>query len=64
MVMFETYTIDQLKYGNDAHGPRNPDYLLKHNELLDSFRDFHILYYKEGEIAKNKSVASLIARKK
>lgn len=64
MVMFETYTIDQLKYGNDAPGPKNPDYLLKHNELLDSFRDFHILYYKEGEIAENKSVASLIARKK
>ena len=64
MVMFETYSIDQLKYGKDAPGPKNPAYLLKHNELLDSFRDFRILYYREGEIAEHKSVVSLIAQKK
>ena len=64
IVLFETYTIDQLKYGDDAPGPKNPEYLLKHNELLDLFRDFHVLYYREGEIADNKSVASLIAQKK
>ncbi len=64
MVMFETYSIDQLKYGKDASVPKNPAYLLKHNELLDSFRDFRILYYREGEIAENKSVVSLIAQKK
>jgi hypothetical protein len=64
MVMFETYSIDQLKYGKDAPGPKNPAYLLKHNELLDSFREFRILYYREGEIAENKSVVSLIAQKK
>ena len=64
MVMFETYTIDQLKYGDGASGPKNPDYLLKHNELRNFFRDFHILYYREGEVAENKSVASLIAQKK
>jgi len=63
MVMFETYSIDQLKYGKDAPGPKNPAYLLKHNELLDSFRDFRILYYREGEIAEQKSVVSLIAQK-
>lgn len=62
--MFETYTIDQLKYGPDAPGPKNPEYLLKHNELLDLFRDYHVLYYREGEIASNKYVASLIAQKK
>ncbi len=64
MVIFETYSIDQLKYGKDAPGPKNPAYLLKHNELLNLFRDFHIIYYREGEIAENKSVASLIAQKK
>ena len=63
LVMFETYSIDQLKYGKDAPGPKNPSYLLKHNELLDSFRDFRILYYREGEIAEYKSVVSLIAQK-
>ncbi|MCP4265384.1 MAG: methyltransferase domain-containing protein [Candidatus Brocadiaceae bacterium] len=64
MVIFETYSIDQLKYGKDAPGPKNPAYLLKHNELLNLFRDFHIIFYREGEIAENKSVASLIAQKK
>ena len=64
MVMFETYSIDQLKYGKDAPGPKNPAYLLKHNELLDSFGDFRTLYYREGEIADQKSVVSLIAQKK
>ncbi len=64
MVMFEAYSIDQLKYGTDAPGPKNPAYLLKHNELLDSFRDFRILYYREGEIAEQKSVVSLIAQKR
>ncbi len=63
MVMIETYSIDQLKYGKDAPGPKNPAYLLKHNELLDSFMDFRILYYREGEIAEQKSVVSLIAQK-
>jgi len=63
MVMIETYSIDQLKYGKDAPGPKNPAYLLKHNELLDSFRDFRILFYREGEIAEHKSVVSLIAQK-
>jgi len=64
MVMLETYSIDQLQYGKDAPGPKNPAYLLKHNELLDLFRDFRILYYRESEIAENKSVVSLIAQKK
>ncbi len=64
MVMIETYSIDQLEYGKDAPGHKNPAYLLKHNELLDSFRDFRILFYREGEIAENKSVVSLIAEKK
>ncbi len=64
MVMIETYSIDQLEYGKDAPGPKNPAYLLKHNELLDSFRDFRILFYREGEIAEHKSVVSLIAEKK
>ncbi len=64
MVILETYSIDQLNYGKDAPGPKNPVYLLKHNELLDLFRDFHIIYYREGEVAENKSVVSLIAQKK
>ena len=43
-VIFETYLIDQQTIGH----PKNPDYLLRHNELLDLFREFRILYYREG----------------
>ncbi|MBI4526450.1 MAG: methyltransferase domain-containing protein [Deltaproteobacteria bacterium] len=44
-VIFETYLIDQRLVGH----PRNPSYLLGHNELLELFRDFRILYYREGK---------------
>jgi SAM-dependent methyltransferase len=44
-VIFETYLIDQQKIGR----PKNPEYLLSHNELLAHFRDFRILLYREGE---------------
>jgi len=44
-VVFETYLIDQKEHGH----PKNPDYLLRHNELLEHFRDFRVLYYREGK---------------
>ena len=43
-VIFETYLIDQAELGQ----PKNPDYLLRHNELLDSFQGFRVLFYREG----------------
>lgn len=46
-VIFETYLIDQQAAGH----PKNPDYLLDHNELLDHFRDFRVLLYREGKFA-------------
>ena len=45
-VIFETYLIDQQTIGH----PKNPNYLLRHNELLDEFRDFRVLYYREGRL--------------
>ena len=45
-IIFDTYLVDQQAIGH----PKNPDYLLRHNELLDSFRDFRVLYYREGSI--------------
>ena len=36
MVVYETYTVDQPRFGK----PKNPEYLLKYNELLDMFREF------------------------
>ena len=57
MVVYETFIIDQAHFGK----PRNPDYLLKHNELLDMFRDFRCLRYREGIIEGHKAIASIIA---
>jgi len=46
-VIFETYLIDQQTVGH----PRSPDHLLAHNELLNHFREFRILLYREGKFA-------------
>ena len=43
MIIYETYTIENLELGFE--GPKNKDYLLKPNELLDLFKDFKIIYY-------------------
>jgi 2-polyprenyl-3-methyl-5-hydroxy-6-metoxy-1,4-benzoquinol methylase len=44
-VIFETYLIDQQAIGH----PKNPAYLLDHNELLDHFRSLRVLCYREGQ---------------
>ena len=46
-VVFETYLADQKEIGH----PKNPAFLLARNELLEIFRDFRILYYREGRFA-------------
>ena len=58
MVVYETFTIDQARFGR----PRNPDYLLKYNELLDMFRDFRCRLYREG-VFGGKAIASILAEK-
>ena len=47
-VIFETYLIDQKEAGH----PKNPAYLLAHNELLENFRDFRVLRYREGKFCE------------
>ncbi len=59
MVVYETFIVDQVQFGK----PHNPDYLLKHNELLDMFREFRCLRYREGIIERRKAIASIIAQK-
>ncbi len=59
VVVYETYIVDQAKFGR----PKNPDYLLEHNELLDMFRDFRCLRYREGIIEDRMAIASIIAEK-
>ena len=58
VVVYETYIVDQIQFGK----PRNPDYLLKHNELLYMFRKFRCLRYREGVLEGPKAIASIIAR--
>lgn len=44
VVVFETFLVEQLELGH----PRNPDFVLAHNELLRLFEGFRILHYEEG----------------
>ncbi|NIO10027.1 MAG: methyltransferase domain-containing protein [Deltaproteobacteria bacterium] len=46
-VIFDTYLIDQQNLGH----PRNPAFLLQHNELLTLFKDYRILCYREGKFS-------------
>jgi len=61
-VTFETYLIGQEVIGH----PKNPAYLLRHNELLELFRDFQVHWYREGKFADGGEAAlraSLLAQK-
>jgi tellurite methyltransferase len=59
MVVYETFTIDQPRFGR----PHNPDYLLGYNELLEYFRDFRVLRYQEGIFENSVARASIVAQK-
>lgn len=64
VVLFETYTTDHLKYNPGL----NPEFLLQPGELLQLFKDFKVLVYREGTIfdpekGNHRAVASLIARR-
>ncbi len=59
IVVYETYIVDQAQFGK----PKNPDYLLRHNELLDMFREFRCLRYREGIVENRKAIAGIIAEK-
>ena len=57
LVIFETFTIDHLKYCDFKK-----EWVLSPNELLKVFSDFSILRYQEVD-RNEKGFASLIARK-
>jgi hypothetical protein len=61
VVVFETYTVDQLK--NPSKTSWEKEFLLEKGELKKAFSDMEILYYSETNDGKN-AVASLVARKK
>lgn len=61
-VIFETYLIDQRALGH----PKNPAYLLEHNELLGFFPGWRILWYREGKFRESGEAAfraGLLAQK-
>jgi SAM-dependent methyltransferase len=63
-VIFETYILEQKEIG--IEGPKQAKFFLKPNELLRLFKDFRILFYREGifrESGRKKAVASMIAEK-
>jgi tellurite methyltransferase len=63
VLVFESFTIDQLQFG---WGPKSPDHLLRPGELREMFADLETLFYHEGIIQGDrgpKAVASLIGRK-
>jgi len=57
LIFYETFTIDYLKYSSFKR-----EWVLEHNELLDAFRELHILGYREVD-TNGKAFASLIAIK-
>ena len=71
MFILEQFSIDHLKYREtSAFGPRNPDYLIKPNELLEHFKSLRVLYYEdtvveldEGMHKGTAAVIRLIAQK-
>ncbi len=58
MLLFKTYTREQLKLGG---GPTHPMHLLESNELLRAFSSLRILHYRET--FRDKAVAELLGRK-
>lgn len=60
ILMYETFTHDQQRFGK----PRNPDHLLRPEELKSWFRDWRILHYFEGLKADPpRFVAQIVCRK-
>ena len=64
LIFYQTFIKDKV----DTSGPKNPDYLLDNNELLNIFKDWNIIYYTEegkvGNIEKGfRNQAMLIAQK-
>ncbi len=60
IVIYETFTVDQPKFGK----PCNPDFLLKRGELSEWFADWDILHYFEGIMSTpERAVAQIVCRK-
>ena len=55
--ILEQFSIDHLNYRETSRfGPRNPDYLVKPNELLEHFKPLRILYYEDTVVELNEGM--------
>jgi tellurite methyltransferase len=59
LLLYRTYTEDNERLGN-PRGPRDPQHLLRSQELLEIYRGMKILHY--NETVAEKGVAELIAQ--
>jgi tellurite methyltransferase len=60
LLLYETFTVDQPRFGK----PKNPDHLLKPGELLDWFKEWHVLHLFEGiQGNPERSVAQIVCIK-
>jgi tellurite methyltransferase len=59
LLLYRTYTEDNERLGN-PRGPRDPNYLVRSQELLETYRGMRILHY--NETVAHKGVVELIAQ--
>ena len=60
LIVYETFTVDQKRFGR----PRNPDFLLRPDELTQAFAGWELIESFEGEVSNpERAIARLIARK-
>ena len=60
IVIYETFTVDQPRFGK----PKNPDFLLKHGELLNWFEGWEVFYQFEGILQNpERAIAQIVCRK-
>jgi len=60
ILIYETYTIEQTRYG----APHNPDHILKPGELSDWFKDWQVIHYFEGILEDpQRASAQIVCRK-
>jgi tellurite methyltransferase len=64
LLVYETFTVDQVAFGR----PKNPDFLLRANELLDCFGGWTVLHSFEGIVesetgAAKQAIAQIVAVK-
>ena len=59
MLLYETYTLEQLHFSG---GPRSPEFLLRPGELREAFSGMDILFYRECNAGKG--MASVLARRR